>query len=84
MEGELFVESLVGVLGSYTVAGSSMGGSEGRRGGGPAVTAPCVGERARRGLAVGERWEKLFAVLPREGEEWTREGEAGSCAAGPA
>jgi hypothetical protein len=76
-EGELFVEALVGVLGSYTVAGRSIGGSEGTLGAG--VTddgGSYTGERglARRGLCVGERWE-VCAVVLREGE--------GGCAAAP-
>jgi hypothetical protein len=73
VEGELFVEALVGVLGSYTVEGSRIGGSEGSRGG--AVMGggrSCAGERGltRRGLDAGERCEEL-----------RREGEAGSAAA---
>jgi hypothetical protein len=76
-EGELFVEALVGVLGSYTVAGRSIGGNEGTLGAG--VTdegGSYTGERglARRGLCVGERRD-VCAVVLREGE--------GGCAAAP-
>ena len=85
MEGELFVEALVGVFGSYTVAGSNTGGNEGSRGGG-AVTddwGSYTGERgrARRGLEAGERCEEWLLAV-REGDELTREGEAG-CGAAP-
>ena len=76
-EGELLVETLVGVLGSYTVEGSRVGGSEGILGG--AVTdagGSYTGERglARRGLEAGER----------EGDDGRREGESGcGCGAAP-
>jgi hypothetical protein len=62
-EGELFVE---GVLGSYTVEGSVIGGSGGRDEGGS-----CTGERGltRRGLEVGEGCDVCWSVLLRGGEE---------------
>lgn len=84
-EGELFVDALVGVLGSYTVAGSRVGGSEGICGG--AVTdegGPYAGERGltRRGLAAGERLEGRLELMARAGEELRREGDCG-CGAAP-
>jgi hypothetical protein len=77
------VEVLVGVRGSYTVAGRNVGGSEEMVG--VAVTdegGSYTGERglARRGLDVGDRLA-LCAVVVRGGEELRREGDEGRAAA---